>query len=257
MSWPVAFIVLLAAGVLMMTLLLIRARREVSRAGLRIADLQKQLETMELTFGRFAPPELVSRIAEEGSNIQAERREVTVLFADIRGFTALSERLDPVVLVEMLNRYFHRMSEAISAEHGVVSKFIGDGLMATFGSIRPNAWQAADATRAALAMRKSLAELNSDLRNRGMEPISIGIGIHKGEVIAGVTGSRQLLEYTVLGDVVNVASRIESLTKEFGVDILISDAVKTGLGDRFELQVMDPARVKGKTRAIHTWAVVG
>ncbi len=218
-------------------------------------SLQKSLERVEQTFGRFTPIELVDRIITEGVNIPAEHKEVTILFADIRGFTQLTERVEADLLVELLNGYIKRMSRVISRNHGVVNKLIGDGIMATFGAVRPNAWQAADAVTAALEMSEELTDYNRELASSGLPQLSVGIGIHKGDVIVGIVGSEHLLEFTALGDVVNVASRVEALTKAFDTTILITDAVQKEIGHRFRLIPMEPMQVKGKSAAIRTFAV--
>jgi class 3 adenylate cyclase len=236
----------------LVAILVDRARRAERR---RAAKLAADLEHLQRSFGRFVPPAVVDEITVTGVRHLAEKRQVTVMFADLRGFTALSETHAAELLVEILNGYFEEMSVAITAHQGTVSKFIGDGLMATFGAIVPNPWQARDAVEAALAMRAALARYNETLRATGRPELAFGIGIHGGVAIAGVIGSARLVDLTVIGDVVNTAARVEALTRSHGVDILITDAVKQGLDERIILDEMPAAELKGKREPMITWSV--
>lgn len=231
-----------------------KQRLKMSRRAYSAAS--KQLEQLQNAFHRFAPQDVVEDIIQRGVSTRGERREVTVLFADLVGFTALSESLEPETVVQVLNGYFQRMTSAISAHNGHVGKFIGDGIMATFGAPEPNPWQAQDAVRAALAMRAALAAYNERLVEQGQPELVLGIGIHRGPVVAGLLGSSELMEYTVIGDVVNTASRIEGLTRRHDTDILISEGVRAALDERFELREMPALDVKGKAKPIATWSVV-
>lgn len=210
---------------------------------------------MQRSFARFAPAELVERIASGGMTASGERRDVTVLFADIRDFTRISETLDPAVLVEMLNGYFREMSGVIQSHHGHVTRVMGDGIMSVFGALERNPWHVQDAVEAAVGMREALGRYNQNLLARGLPVLRFGIGIHCGVVVAGLVGSDELLEFTVMGDVVNVASRVESLTRRFQIDILITEEVREQLGDRFMTSKMPSAAIKGKALPIVTWAV--
>ena len=163
-------------------------------------------------FARFAPSEVVEAIIAQGISTRSETKEVTVLFADLKGFTPLAENLDPAQLVALLNGYFAAMGEVIAAPRGHLAKFIGDGLLALFGALEPNPWQTNDAVHAALAMRAALASYNEALRAEGRPVLAAGIGIHRGPVVAGVVGNAALMEYGVIGRTVNVASRVEGLT---------------------------------------------
>ena len=232
-------------------------RRLAVRAHGALQRSTEELGRLERAFARFAPAEVVEEIGAHGLRESAVKREVTVLFADIQGFTSMSDQLDPAVLVEILNGYFQEMSAAITAHHGHVSKFMGDGLMALFGAIVTNPWQARDATLAALAMREALVSYNGRLRERSLPELKFGVGIHRGSVIAGLIGNEALMEFTVIGDVVNVAARIESLTRKHGADILVSGEVRGGLDDRFRLREMPATEVKGKPEPVVTWAVDG
>jgi adenylate cyclase len=232
-------------------------RIENERLQDRLDAAQKALEKLQRAFARFAPMAVVDDIASGAMTVTPEKRQVTVLFADLQGFTAMSDTMDPAVLVSILNGYFRVMSEAISANKGHVSKFIGDGIMALFGAPEPNPWQEQDAVKAALAMRAALVGYNQSLAAEGKPTLRVGVGLHRGVAVAGVIGSEQLVEYTVIGDTVNVASRIESLTRGHGVDILVTAEVKEKLDERFVLEEKPAAMVKGKPQPVVTWAVVG
>lgn len=199
---------LVLAAALILAAVALRARRRAAIAGERLEASARALETLQAAFARFAPARVVEDIIAEGVSTRSESKEVTVLFADLQGFTALTERLDPVRLVAVLNGYFEAMSRAIAAHRGHLAKFLGDGLLALFGALEHDPWQAHDAVRAALAMRRALAEYNATLARDGMSPLVVGIGIHRGPVVAGVIGTAGLVEYGVVGQTVNLASRV-------------------------------------------------
>jgi adenylate cyclase len=155
----------------------------------------------------------------------------------------------------MLNGFFRAMNGALVAHHGHLARLMGDGLMAVFGAMESNQWQTADAVKAALAMREALARYNTELAASGLPPLAFGVGIHTGDVVAGVMGSDRLMEFTVIGDPVNLAARVEQLTRAHGVDILVTSDVKDTLDPRFVLRAMPPAVVKGKTEPVTTYAV--
>jgi adenylate cyclase len=234
-----------------------RSRREAARLERALDGSARNLEDLQQSFHQFVPPAVVEDVIRTGASTRGERLDVTILFADLVGFTAMSEKIDPETLVRILNGYFEAMSRAIATHRGHVSKFIGDGILALFGAPERNPWQAIDATLAALAMRDALAVYNRDLASRGLPELGIGIGVHTGPVVAGVIGSRELVEYTVIGDTVNTASRIEGLTRKAGVPILISDAVRAKLDHRFRVTEREPMAVKGKTEPVRTFSVEG
>lgn len=234
-----------------------RARIAITFLEERIQVATRSLESLQQAFARFAPADVVEDIIAQGISTRSETKEVTVLFADLQGFTAMSEGLDPTVLVRILNGYFQRMSRAITDQRGHVSKFIGDGILALFGALEPNPWQTNDAVHAALEMRSALKEYNALLQAEFLPNLAFGIGIHRGPVVAGVIGSDQLMEYTVIGDTVNLASRVESLTRSHEVDILVTEAVRQVLAPRFRLKAMEPMLVKGVSEPVSTFAVDG
>lgn len=228
-------------------------RRRLRR---RLDAATRELQRLQTDFGRFAPSAVVDRIAARGA-VDAERRDVTVLFADLVGFTALGERLPPEELVAILNAYFGRMSQVLQDHRGHVAKFIGDGLMALFGAIEPNPWQGNDAAHAALAMQRALTDYNAELAGRGGPTLRAGIGLHAGTAVAGILGSHALLEFTVIGGTVNRAARVERLTRTHNVPILLTDAVRAQLDPRFQLDPMPPTPVHGVGEPIATWALRG
>jgi adenylate cyclase len=201
------------------------------------------------------PADVVERLTETSDALAPERRQVTMLFADLRGFTALCDRLDPAVTVGILNDYFRHMTIAIGQHHGHVTEFVGDGLLALFGALEANPWQARDAVLAALDMRAALARYNVTLRERDLPELRFGIGIHGGEVVAGVIGTAGLSKFSVTGDPINVASRVEGLTARYEVDLLVTEDIRRALDDQFRLRPMPPALVKGKPEPIQTYHV--
>jgi class 3 adenylate cyclase len=186
-----------------------------------------------------------------------ERKDVTVLFADLVGFTALSESLEPTVLVQVLNGYFERMSRAVSGHRGHVSTFLGDGILALFGALQPDPWQANNAARAALAMRRELEEYNTDLGGQGLPPLAIGVGLHRGSGVAGLVGSRDLLQFAFVGRVVNTAARVQDLTRSCDAEILITESVRQNLDPRFVLRAMAAASLRGLEKPVATYALQG
>lgn len=247
----VAFALFLAGGYFWLT------RKRALQLDRLLADTSRKLERLQRQFERFAPADLVERLSDGQADDAPQRRQVTMLFADLRGFTALCDRLDPAVTVAILNDYFHHMSEAIVRHHGHITELVGDGLLALFGALEANPWQCRDAVLAALDMRVELERYNAELRARSLPELRFGIGIHSGEVIVGVMGAGQLNKFTVTGDPINVASRVEGLTREFQVDLLVTEEIRGKLDARFRLRAMPAARVKGKPEPIQTYHVEG
>jgi class 3 adenylate cyclase len=238
------------------------------RERLRRAGLQRQLDAaadelqrLQNACAQLAPAGVVNRLVADGLHagaaLPAERKVVTALFADLVGYTAMSERIEPAGLARIVNGYFQRMSDAIHDNGGHVSTFLGDGILAYFGALRPNPWQCADAVRAALAMREAMREYNAELEREGLGPLVLGIGIHRGPGLAGMVGSRERMEYGFVGRTVNLAARVQTLTRGHGVDILITDAVRSELDPSFELLAMPPEHVKGIAEPVATFAVRG
>jgi adenylate cyclase len=234
--------------------LLWRARRGAARLRTRLETASADLERLQMSFSRFAPQELVEQIIASGLPTAGEKKGVTVLFADLVGFTSLSESVEPGVLVKILNGYFERMSRAITDHRGHVSTFIGDGILALFGALEPNPWQGNDALHASLAMRSALAAYNRELAAEGLPELSFGVGLHRGVGIAGLVGSEELKEYTVVGGTVNVAARVQGLTRVHDVDILLTAEVRETLDPRFALRSLPPAELRGIAEPVTVYA---
>lgn len=233
------------------------ARRRARQLERLLADADHKLERLQRQFERFVPSDVVERLIEGRGHYPPQRRQVTMLFADLCGFTALCERLDPAVAVTMLNDYFKHMNQAIACHHGHVNELVGDGLLALFGAVAPNPWHARDAVLAALAMRAELARYNGELRAQSLPELRFGIGIHTGEVVAGVMGAGALHKFGVAGDPINVASRVEGLTRAHQVDLLVTEEIRRALDERFVLRAMPAAYVKGKAEPILAYHVEG
>jgi adenylate cyclase len=238
---------------------LYRQWRRNERLQAQLEAAAADLQHLQEACSRLAPAGVVQRLVADGmgpgTGATAERKVVTALFADVVGYTALSERLEPAVLARVLNGYFQRMSDAIHEHRGHVSTFIGDGILAYFGALQPNPWQCDDAVRAALAMRAAIREYNAELARDGLPPLAVGIGIHRGPGLAGLVGSRERMEYGFVGRTVNVAARVQALTRTHQVDILVTEALCAELDSRFELVAMPAEPVKGIAEPVVTYAV--
>ncbi len=208
-------------------------------------------------------PEVAAQLLRDGATLGGEEREVTILFADLRGFTTLSEKFAPRDLLHLLNRYLDRMSAAIEHEGGVIDKFIGDAIMALFGAPVPQAQAARRAVNAAIAMERALIELNHELAAEGHPPLAIGIGINTARVVAGNIGSQRRLNYSVIGDGVNVAARLQSETRnpDYATNVIISAATRAALGPTETspgfagIRELGPVRVKGRAAPVEIFAV--
>jgi class 3 adenylate cyclase len=218
----------------------------------------EEREKIRDTFGKFVSMEIAKKLIDEGGvDLAGEEISTTVMFTDIRNFTAFSEKRSPREVIDFLNDYFTSLVGPITAHRGVVNKFIGDSVMAVFSPVFGLEDHAQAALRAALEIRAALEEFNA----RGnYEPIRHGIGIHTGLLVAGNVGAEERKEYTVIGDTVNVASRLESQSKIENTDILVSESVHSELGDMaaaFGLQALEPVEIRGKTEAMKIYAVRG
>ncbi len=203
------------------------------------------------TFGTYVSPEVVKRvIAERSGAVAGEQRDVVVLFADLRSFTTISEAMTPQDVVLLLNDYLERMSQAVVTNGGRIDKFIGDALMADWGSLEKVTDGETHALQAALEMQLALAELNRDRVARGEPVLRMGIGLHAGRVVAGSIGSQRKLEFTVIGDAVNVASRLEGLCKLYGVTIISSASAVAAAKTKPAHRRIDRAIVAGKSEPI-------
>ncbi len=209
------------------------------------------------TLGRYMSPVLAQKVLDEGGDrLGGIRQNVAVLFSDIRGYTAMTEAMDAQHVVEMLNAYFSVMVDAVFAENGLLDKYIGDALMAVFGVPFPQEDDSIRACRAALRMQRALQEFNVIQQKAGRDPVGIGIGINSGEVISGNIGSERRLEYTCIGDGVNLASRIEGVSKHYGATILMSEHTRREIGDEFVTRELDLVRVMGKQQPIRLFELI-
>ena len=227
--------------------------------GLVVRALREERERQGLSrlFGQFVSPEVKDRIIQNKLGTVGERQCVAVLFADIRNFTSRAEQADAVALVGQLNEYFDSMVTAITRHGGVVDKLVGDAVMAVFGGVLELPSPATAALDAALEMRQQLGKLNQRLVERGVAPFENGVGIHFGEVVQGTIGSAERKDFTVIGDVVNTAARVEGLTKEKGYPILVTRAVRDLLPEQQQptCEPLGPVRLKGKQREVEIFGV--
>ena len=220
-----------------------------------VGGLQER-EHIKDTFGRFVSQDVAEAVLNGRVPLGGERREVSILFQDIRGFTALSERLDPSALLKLLNQFFTEVVAAVEAEGGVVKQFVGDGVMALFGAPQAYPDHPERAVRAALGIVQRLVGLNELLGKQGLPTLQIGVGIHTGAVVAGLIGPDNRVEYGVVGDPVNLANRVESLTKDVSATVLVSTDISTRLGPAFALGRAATLPVKGKTQPVQVVEVL-
>ena len=248
---PVAGLQAGVAGAFLMTL------------GLRLTGEERARARMRMLFGRYVSDEVVDVLLREDSrpDLGGEALPVTVLFSDIRGFTTISERLSAHEVVEMLNAYFTRVCEPILAEGGTVDKFIGDAVMAVFGSPVRHPDHARRALRAALGMAQAAADfrgwMQSRFQGRELPDFGIGIGLHTGEAVIGDIGTPKRREFTAIGDTVNAAARLEGATKELGCVVLASEATVRAAGAGVRTGKREEIRVKGRAGAIRVCEITG
>jgi adenylate cyclase len=221
----------------------------------RMVDGLREREVLRETFGKYVTPEIRDEILAGRVQLEGQTVEATLLFCDLRDFTPWVERTDPRVVVRDLNAYFSEMDAAIRAHQGLVLQFIGDEIEAVFGAPVPAPHHADDAVRAAVEMRRRLADLNAARRRDARPPLRHGIGIHTGVVLAGNIGSADRLAYALVGDAVNLASRIQALTKDAGADILLTAATRRRLIGAWALEALPATHVKGKADEVEVFRV--
>jgi len=210
-------------------------------------------------FGQYVPPELVDEMAKnpEGYSMAGRKEELTVLFSDIRGFTTISEGLQPDQLAALMNEYLGAMTEVVRKQRGTLDKYIGDAIMAFWGAPVADPEHARHAVLTALEMQAALKTLNQDLQAKGWPELKIGVGINTGPMTVGDMGSPVRKAYTVMGDAVNLGSRLEGITKQYGVGIIVSEGTREKLGKGFVLRELDRVRVKGKAEPVGIYEPLG
>jgi len=231
----------------------------------RMAEGLAEREVIRETFGRYVAPDVAKALLADGARLGGEKREVTVLFTDLRGYSTVSEALDPAQLVSLSNTYLGRMQEAIDAEGGTVIEFLGDAILAVFGAPTPQSDHPARAVRCALHMRQLLADLNADAKasglaelweQAGMDALRHRVGVHTGTVVAGNIGSATRMKYAIVGDAVNVAARLEQLNKELQTEVLVSGTTVERLPKgTVEAVARGEVKVKGRAEPVRVFSV--
>ncbi len=223
----------------------------------RMTDGLAERDKVRDLLDKNVSPEIAAQLMRDGAVLGGEEREVTILFADLRGFTSLSENLSPPELIELLNNYLERMSAEIERHGGVIDKFIGDAIMAVFGAPLKQEGDADNALRSALAMERALAKLNLELQASGRPKLGIGIGINTAHVVAGNIGSHRRLNYSVIGDGVNVAARLEALTRtpEYNTNILVSAATMNAAQGVYDAHDLGYVTVKGRQEPVSIFSI--
>jgi len=216
----------------------------------------RERETIKQVFGQYVTTQVSEEVLRGEIALEGEARRVTVLFSDIRNFTSMAEKLSALEVVRFLNDYFSEMVDAVFENDGMLDKFIGDGLMAVFGAIGDTSDHARKAVRTGLRMKALVAKINGNRDIAGLPPIAIGIGVHTDEVILGNIGSRKRLQYTAIGDGVNTCSRIESLNKELGTTLLVTEATYELIKDGFECRPAQKAVIRGKAEPVMCYEVL-
>lgn len=225
------------------------------RRTIRMVNTVSTEELRRQRLARYFPPQVAAHIDEPGDTpVAGESREVTLLFCDLRDFTPLAERLDSRQTVALLNDFHSRMVAKIFEHGGTLDKFMGDGLMSYFGAPAPQPDHAERAVRCAIAMDADLARWNQERALQGAAVLRMGIGIHTGTVVLGDIGAPQRRDYTAIGDAVNVASRVEQLTKEAGVSILVSEETRRNVGSSIRFSEARSLHVRGKAAPIRCYS---
>ena len=216
---------------------------------------RKERDFISDTFGKYVDDKVRDEILSKRVSLDGEFKEVTVLFADLRGFAPLVNSTPPKEVVRILNHYFKEMSEAIKMHQGLVLQFIGDEIEAVFGAPVSLEGHQKLAVNAALEMQRRLSAVNIKLINQGFEPLKHGIGIHTGKVLAANIGSPDRLSYAMIGEAVNIASRLQELNKKFNSDILISATTNQSVGQFIKTVKLPPTRVKGYDEMLEIYQV--
>jgi adenylate cyclase len=233
----------------------VAAQTAIAVENVRAHERLAKEEVARANYSRFLPEYVVKQMLENPNSFKlgGVTQTITVLFADIRGFTRISEHAQPEKIVQLLNRYFSAMTDIIFAHGGTLDKYLGDGLMALFGAPTVTPKDAANAMSAAVAMQRRMLSINDELRAEGYPEIGVGIGLHTGEVIVGYIGSERRSEYTAIGDAVNTASRLESNAK--AGEILVSEVTAKAAQSRYQLVPREPISVKNREQPVPLFEV--
>jgi adenylate cyclase len=229
----------------------------ISLFGCRYFVSEKEKREIKKVFSHYVSKEVLEKILKDPKNISlgGEEKFITILFSDIRGFTSVSEKLSPQKLVEMLNQYFSAMSGEILKHKGVLDKYIGDAIMAFWGAPVSDENQADNAVQAAIGMKEQLEGFNKKQKEKGKPEINIGIGIYSGLAVVGNIGSEIRFDYTAIGDSVNIASRIEGLTKTYKTKIIISESVKNRLKNSYPLELLGSVEIRGRNEPVKIYKI--
>jgi adenylate cyclase len=229
----------------------------IASGAVRYTTTGRELRRTRGTLDRYVAPQLVDYVLEHINdvNLAGEKRELTIFFSDVRNFTTLTEGTPPMELIALLNEYLAAMTEIIFKYEGIVDKFIGDGILAHWGAFTPGKNHALLASQASLEMLQRLQTLNAKWASEGRKQLAIGIGLNTGDVIFGNVGAGKKIEFTVIGDAVNLAARLESLTKEYKTFIIISEFTLAKLGNMAAVEPLGGVKVKGKTVETQIYAL--
>ena len=229
--------------------------REIHELGSTVHLAQRAISS----FARFVPKEIVRRVVDNSisTKLGGVKQEITLVFTDVAGFTTIAESADPDVLMLQTSRYFAALTEAFLAEGGTVDKFIGDAIMVFWNAPDPQPDHVARACRAALAAKAAGERLNAEFEAEGLEPFFTRFGIHVGEAVVGNVGSTERMNYTALGNTVNLAARLEGLNKQVGTAVLASEDVYMRVRDQFEFRALDAVVAKGMTKETRIFELVG
>jgi adenylate cyclase len=219
---------------------------------------ERSKKELRQTFSKYVSPQIVEEVLKDPKNLElgGRKEHVTVFFSDVRGFTTISEKLDPRALSDLLNSYLTPMTDLVFKNKGTLDKYMGDAIMAFFGAPISMKDHAKWAARCALQHLEKLEELRAEYRKQGLPDIDIGIGLNTGEASVGNMGSQTVRNYTVMGDTVNLASRLEGINKTYGTRIIVSEFTYAEIKDTFFCREVDWVRVKGKNQPVKIFELV-
>lgn len=241
------------------TVIILQFTQLIAFIGFKALTEEENVKFIRTTFSKFVSQDVVEELLNnpDAITLGGSRKEITVFFSDVRGFTTISERLTPEELVHLLNEYLSEMTELIIDYRGTIDKYMGDAIMAFWGAPTPNDDHAYYACVAALAQAEKLKELQQRWKERNIPVLNIGIGINTGPAVVGNMGSSRRMDYTLMGDTVNLGSRLEGITKTYGVQICISEFTYERVKDRIYARELDLVRVKGKLEPVRIYELMG